>query len=338
MRRLDRYLLLAWTLIILIASASCTKEDMPDKGAGEPKRIYVMFSPGGLGDSGYNDLILTGFQRIRLDYPETELVFYTPDSLQEAEALTEKWLTGETSDIRQLFVLASSDYEDMLRDLLQEHYPDADSIPDKDILLFESPDKYDLPLRTMRISIFGASYLAGLSAADLYDDRPALVIGANPNDEPVLSAIYGFIDGWKSRSATDIDTVYMSTDWNGFIQSEKAYQKMHEWSKVYGFVFPVAGGTNNGVYKYLREHPGTMKTTGMDVDQSYLSSDIIGSVLKHIDRLVYDKISEWIETGDMQLKDHYGLGDAYSQWFWQGNIDSDILREAIRLENEYEDK
>lgn len=337
MGRLDRYLLFAWTLLILIASASCTKEDMTDKGTGNP-RIYVMFSPGGLGDSGYNDLILTGFQRVRLDYPETELIFYMPDSPQEAEALTEKWLAEGTPSGRQLFVLASSDYEQMLRNLLQKHYPDADSIPDKDILLFESPNKYSLPIRTMRISIFGASYLAGLSAAEGYDDRPALVIGANPNDEPVLSAIYGFIRGWESRSASEIDTVHMSTDWNGFIQAEQAYRKMHEWSKEYGFVFPVAGGTNNGVYKYLRENPGTMKTTGMDVDQSYLSSDIIGSVLKHIDRLIYDKISEWIETADMQLKDHYGLGDGYSQWFWNGDIGSDILREAIRLENEYEDK
>lgn len=328
---------LFYLLILLLLSVSCSKGELPKEDTAI-KKIHVMYSPGGLGDSGYNDLILSGFQRIRLDCPEVCMIFYTPASIEDAQTIMYKWLNDSNTSDDELFVLASSDYENMLRELLERDFSESETVKEKDILLFESPNSYSLPVSTMRISIFGASYLAGISAADSCGDMPALVVGANPKDEPVLSAVYGFIEGWKSRSRSAIDTVYMSTDWNGFIQSEKAYQKMHEWSKTYGFVFSVAGGTNNGIYRYLRENPGTMKTTGMDVDQSYLCSDIIGSVLKHIDRLVYNMMTGWIETGKISAKEYYGLSDGYAQWLWPNEIDSDLMRTAIRLENEYEDR
>lgn len=291
-----------------------------------------MFSPGGLGDLGYNDLILNGFLRLRLDYPNVCFVFYTPDSIEDAETIVSNWISEPDSGNEELFVLASSDYEDMIRDILVNGH----LATNKDLLLMESPNTYSRPIRTLRISIYGASYLAGISAAADYGDQPALVVGANPYDKPVLSAIHGFMDGWQSATQSKVDTVFMASDWNGFIQSEKAYHMMDEWRKEYGFVFPVAGGTNNGIYRYLREHPESMKTAGMDTDQSYLCSDIIGSVIKHIDQLVYDSMSEWIETGDISNNEYYGLHDGYAEWLWPESISNDMMETAIRKEYEYE--
>lgn len=295
-----------------------------------------MFSPGGLGDMGYNDLILNGFLKLRMDYPNVCFVFYTPNSIKDAKEIVEDWISKPDSDAKELFVLASSDYEDMIRDILYKQTSDNKLVTNKDLLLLESPNNYSLPIRTLRISIYGASYLAGISAATKYGNKPALVVGANPYDKPVLSAIYGFMDGWQSATQSKVDSMFMALDWNGFIQSEKAYHMMDEWHNEYGFVFPVAGGTNNGIYKYLREHPGSMKTAGMDTDQSYLCSDIIGSVIKHIDQLVYDSISEWIETGDISNNDYFGLHDGYAEWLWPESISHDIMETAIYKENEYE--
>lgn len=332
-----RFVNIAVIFSLLLSCVSCGKETYPYDVPAETE-VYVMFSPGGLGDQGYNDLILTGFLRLRQAYPDICFIFYTPDSVEEAETIVTDWIAAPAGSGDELFVLASSDYEDMIKGVLdgQSRYDSPGS--GKDILLIESSNRDSLPVRTLRISIYGASYLAGLSAAGQYGDRPALVVGANPNDEPVLSAVYGFMDGWKSAAATGIDTVFMSTDWNGFIMSEEAYRKMGEWAQAYGFVFPVAGGTNNGIYKYLREYPGSMKTAGMDTDQSYLCSDIIGSVLKHIDRLVYDAVSQWIETGDIAEEGYCGLHDGYAEWLWPETIDDGTMQTAIRKENEYENR
>lgn len=324
------------SIVFFLSGVSCTERKIIHDNLCN-KRISVVFSPGGLGDSGYNDLILEGFQRIRRDFPDdVDIMFYMPDSLSQARDILVQWLEAESLYDDELFVLASSDYEDMLRDVFLDIYPDKTAGPEKDLMLLESYNRYSLPVRTLRIASFGASYMAGVQAATEYGTRPALVMAANPYDRPVLSAVCGFIEGWKSASSEKVDTVCMSADWNGFIQSDKAYQKMHEWCNEYGFVFPVAGGTNNGIYKYLRENPGSAKTAGMDVDQSFLCADIIGSVLKHLDNLIYDSLQEWIVRGDMCLKEFYGLEDGYSEWDCPDFPDDGIKGTAVIKEHEYE--
>lgn len=332
-----RFFNLTGIFFVLLSCVSCTKEVFPND-VPAPARVNVVFSPGGLGDQGYNDLILAGFLKLRLAYPDVCFIFYTPESVEEAETIVTDWIAAPAGSTDELFVLASSDYEDMISGILdgQSRYDSPGT--GKDILLMESRNRDSLPILTLRISTYGASYLAGLSAAEHYGDRPAVVVGANPYDEPVLSAVYGFMDGWKSVTATGIDTVFMSTDWNGFIMSEEAYRMAGEWAQTYGFVFPVAGGTNNGIYKYLREYPGSMKTAGMDTDQSYLCSDIVGSVLKHIDRLVYDAVGQWIETGDIAEQGYCGLHDGYAEWLWPETIDEETMQTAIGKEDEYENR
>lgn len=325
------------SFVLLQACFACTEEYIEPEEYTYTKQISVVFSPGGLGDSGYNDLILTGFQKLRKSNPDgVKIMYYMPDSLPQARKILEKWLEQKNAYNDELFVLASSDYENMLKDVLSEQYPDNEIDPEKDILLLESYNQYSLPVYTLRITTFGASYLAGVQAATEYGEKPALVVAANPYDKPVLSAVNGFMEGWKSVSAEKADTLCMAGDWKGFIMAEEAYQGMHEWSKEYGFVFSVAGGTNNGIYRYLREHPGSMKTVGMDIDQSYLCADIIGSVLKHLDNIIYDSLQEWIKSGKIQTMDFHGLIDGYAEWYSPVATDKEIIETAIRKEHEYE--
>lgn len=329
--------IIAVILCLAALACSCSKqESVQDPAAG--KQIRVMFSPGGIGDQGYNDLILAGFQKLRMDRSDVSLIFHMPDSLPQAQEIFTDWLNGASGGKDELFVLASSDYESMLSEVLEAH--GGAGLSDnrqKQILLMESSNPDSLPVHTLRISIYGASYLAGISAAKECGSSPALVMAANPHDKPVLSAVEGFIDGWTSAGGSQIDTVCMANDWTGFIKYEEAYSRMDEWSKKYGFIFPVAGGTNNGIYKYLRENQSQMKTAGMDVDQSYLCADIIGSVLKHIDKLVYDAISEWIDDGSIRERSFCGLAEGYSEWLCDVKADSAMVEKAIKLENDYEE-
>lgn len=321
-------------LVLVFSGISCSKERTETTPPPE-KRITVVFSPGGIGDMGYNDLIYAGFQRLRIRFRDIPFVFHYPDSVPQAEALLTAWLDRENSCPQELFVLAGSDYEQMLGDVYRSRSAEDDA-GTGDILLFESRNPESLPVYTLRISTYGASYLAGITAAAQCGDRPALAVAANPYDRPVLSAVDGFLDGWASAAVEPADTVCMAPDWTGFIRKEEAYRKMYKWSKQYGFIFPVAGGTNQGIYKFLRENPHWTRTAGMDVDQAYLCTSIIGSVLKHIDSLVCHTVSEWIETGAIAARPFYGLSDGYAEWFTPAAVREEDIAEAVKLENEYE--
>lgn len=101
-------------------------------------QIVFLFSPGGLGDMSYNDRILEGVQRFKMENGDIDIYIYSPESLQEAEKIFADWLERPQSSIPVLFVLGSSDYEPMAELYLAEH----DLTPNKSILLFESRKQY----------------------------------------------------------------------------------------------------------------------------------------------------------------------------------------------------
>ena len=77
---------------------------------------------------------------------------------------------------------------------LAEH----DLTPNKSILLFESRKQYkDENIHTFQISMFGASYLAGVCARKCSEMTP-LVLLANNTDSPINIAKDGFIAGYGS--------------------------------------------------------------------------------------------------------------------------------------------
>lgn len=189
---------------------------------------------------------------------------------------------------------------------LAEH----DLTPNKSILLFESRKQYkDENIHTFQISMFGASYLAGVCARKCSEMTP-LVLLANNTDSPINIAKDGFIAGYGS----DCDVGYLADDWTGYVSASLAYRKMSDWAVDYDFIFPVAGGSNAGIYRYSREFEVSPYLAGMDIDQSSLSNRITGSVIKHIDQLIYRYLTEWVVTGDMPENQLYGLESGYADW------------------------
>ena len=76
-----------------------------------------------------------------------------------------------------------------------------------------------------------------------------LVLLANNTDSPINIAKDGFIAGYGS----DCDVEYLADDWTGYVSASLAYRKMSDWAVDYDFIFPVAGGSNAGIYRYSRE-------------------------------------------------------------------------------------
>ena len=322
------------TLLMAGALQACSPADETEPETLQPQVIFL-FSPGGLGDMSYNDCILEGIQRFKMEHADIDIYIHSPRSLPEAERIFSDWLARPEGDIPALFALGSSDYEP----LAEEHLAQRELTPNKSILLFESRKRYeDRNIHTFQISMFGASYLAGAVARRCSPDRKPLVLLANPSDSPIRIAKDGFTAGYGG----DCDVEYLADDWTGYVSAPLVYRQMSNWADSYDFIFPVAGGSNAGIYRYSREFEASPFLAGMDIDQSSLSNKITGSVIKHIDRLVYEYLTEWTATGTMPEERLYGLESGYADWLVApryendfGGLVNDMRQRAINMEKEY---
>ncbi|WP_300427556.1 BMP family ABC transporter substrate-binding protein [uncultured Parabacteroides sp.] len=329
-----RIFLAMTTFLVTGALSSCNHADELEPVSPIPQIVFL-FSPSGLGDMSYNDCILEGVQRFKMEHKEIDIYIYSPESLPEAEKIFSDWLKRPESDIPVLFVLGSSDYEPMVEKHLIQH----DLTPNKSLLLFESQKQYDdKQIHTFQISMFGASYLAGAVARQCTGDRKPLVLLANLSDSPINIAKDGFVAGYGS----DCDVEYLADDWTGYVSASLAYRKMSDWAVDYDFIFPVAGGSNAGIYRYSREFEDSPYLAGMDIDQSSLSNWITGSVIKHIDQLIYRYLTEWVTTGIMPENQLYGLESGYSDWLVApryandfNSLVNDMRQQAVIFEKEY---
>ena len=306
-------------ILLSVSGIACSNDnnDEPDIPTTPTPQIIVMYAPGGLGDQGYNDRILAGVQNFKKTYhDDVEMYQYSPGSLEDAGRLLIDWLSLPQSETPALFVVGSSDYENLLYEILEEQ----SLTPNKRLLLFESDGRENLPVTTFRLSIYGASYLAGVTAAELLEnDSNALILLAHPGDNVIAKAETGFRDGFKDtretlQAAGEVYTEYLAQDWSGYISTQSAYQRMSDWAKSYDYIFPVAGGSNQGIYRYTREYPDAPLTAGMDIDQSGLSRNITGCVIKHIDRVVYKYMEKWLTTGELPASSVFGLESGYTDW------------------------
>lgn len=301
------FLCLCVNLLLL----SCGAEDSTP---AEPKEklVIALFSPGGLGDRGYCDQILVGLQRVYKERADCAMLFESPQSMEEAEEVFSKWLATPSDGRESLFVLASAEYEAMAHRLLDNPTTDMNH---KAILLFETSTRFAEPhVYTFRLSMYGASYLAGVTAAVMGCTQPLVMLGSA--EDAVIRVSYdGFDDGYYDQTGQHADLGFFADDQTGYSVSQRAYEMMFDLSRSHDFIYPVAGGTNLGVYRYLREHPEGPYTAGMDIDQSAFASNITGSLIKHIDRLIAESIKSWL---DHPLNDlthmEFGLESGYVDW------------------------
>lgn len=86
-----RAILAMTTFLVTGALSSCNHTDELEPESPAPQIVFL-FSPGGLGDMSYNDRILEGVQRFKMENGDIDIYIYSPESLQEAEKIFADWL------------------------------------------------------------------------------------------------------------------------------------------------------------------------------------------------------------------------------------------------------
>ena len=93
----------------------------------------------------------------------------------------------------------------------------------------------------------------------------------------------------------------------------RAYELTDSLTETHRFIYPIAGGSNQGVYRYSRENPDKFYTAGMDVNLSAYSAHIVFSTVKHIDRAVAEYLTAWNEQKELpDLHTTYGIGSGHA--------------------------
>jgi len=152
----------------------------------------------------------------------------------------------------------------------------------------------DLPnLRMCEVTAYGASYLAGVLAAKASTSRH---IGIMYGTRWTLLESFGqgFRDGARAADpAVAIEEEYIEeTSVHGFNNPQKAQAIARS---MYGngtdVIYTVAGYSGTGVIAEAKRAPGRY-VIGVDSDQTDLGPRVVlASVVKHIDRAVYDSIA-----------------------------------------------
>ena len=334
MRILYIYSILSFFLLLF---TGCRKEEFDFKHSNA--RVEVVLSPGGVGDQGYNDKILRGFQQAAAKYGFT-LALHIPEAKEQGIQIYDDWLNTPLDDDceRSLFVFSGSEYEYLLEDL---------TLPDdirKDVLMFETEREFD-GIYTFFVGCYAASYLAGAtSVMDNYgEEQKALVIAANPHDRHLKRAVDGYRDGYLAAGGYGCDVHYLSDEVDGGYQmQDEAYRYCMENKDNYMYFFSAAGASNKGVYRFSRE---TLTfAVGMDDDMSLFSYFIGVSVVKHMDKVVLDVIGDLLNKRPIPYHQDFTYASGYEELVFKPGVTedwfldiSDIRRNIIEIEQKYEE-
>ena len=321
----------------LLLFTGCRKEEI---GFIHNYRVEVVLSPGGVGDQGYNDKILRGFQKAAVEYGFT-LAVHVPDKKEHGIQIYEDWLSAPLDDDckRSLFVFSGSEYEY----LLDEGLTLSDDTR-RDVLLLESEKEYD-GIYTFNVGCYAASYLAGATCVldNNGEEQKALIIAANPHDRQVKRAVEGYRDGYLAAGGTGCDIHYLSEETDGgYRMQDEAYQFCLENDGNYMYYFSAAGASNKGMYRFSRESYNL--AVGMDDDMGFFSSLITMSVVKHMDKVVIDVLGDLLENRDIPYHQKFTYSSGYEEMVFSEGMSadffldiSDIRNRIVEIEQSYEE-
>ena len=319
----------------LVLFAGCRKEELDFSHA----RVEVVLSPGGVGDQGYNDKILSGFQKAAVQYGFT-LAVHIPVEAEQGIRIYEDWLNNPLDDEcnRSLFVFAGGEYAHLLKDLV---LPEDDRM---DVLMFETEEEVD-GIYTFRIGCYAACYLAGATSVldNAGEEQKALIIAANPHDKYLKQLVDGYRDGYLAAGGDGCDVHYLSDKpEDGYQMQDEAYKYCMKVQGEYLYYFSAAGSSNKGVYRYSREN--FEFAVGMDDDMSLFASFIFMSVVKHMDKVVMDVIGDLLKNRDIPYHQDFTYASGYEEMVFKPGVTedwfldiSDIRNRIVEIEQSYEE-
>lgn len=297
-----------------------------------------MLSPKGVGDQGYNDNILRGFQKASNQYGFT-LTIHIPEEKEQGIHIYEDWLNSKLDDEcqRSLFIFSGSEYEYFLEELTQP------KDFRKDVLMFETDKQVD-GIYTFSVGCYAACYLAGAtSVLEVTDNQKALIIAANPHDKNVKRAVEGYRDGYMAAGGYSCDVYYLSNEQDGGYQmQDEAYQYCMTNRGNYMFYFSAAGASNKGLYRFSREN--LELAVGMDNDMSLFSYMIPMSVVKHMDKAINDILIELLKNENIPYHQSFTYSSGYEELVYKHEYTAELYRDIteirkhiVEIEERYEE-
>mgnify|MGYP003293135380 CR=1 FL=1 len=300
-----------YILLICLTFLSCKK----DEGTPYTHRIIAIASANGIGDKGYLDVVVLGYEQIYYNLDNSKYMqICMPLTTDEAYQIALKNIEKAKDGVPTLIIFGSSEYLDIVEKLKKNTSISGSNVS---VLLFEvdslAPASNDINYYSFIISTYKACYDAGKYVADKRFRNPLIWL-SNPIDVQMDYFRDGFSDGYYDVTGVRPDVRYLADDYSGYSMSDSAYRAMAELDSLYDFIFPVMGGSNLGIYRYLREHPDGPYVAGMDVDQSKYAKNIIGCLIKNIDRAVVDFTNDWIEGKEIPQQQVFDASSGYIEW------------------------
>jgi basic membrane lipoprotein Med (substrate-binding protein (PBP1-ABC) superfamily) len=300
-------------IFLAFLSASCSNGDgkLKPQNAERKATITLLVSPNGLGDNGYNDDAAAGVFGFA-QQTGTRMRLLLPDDEADARDMYRQWLTDNEHTDSAVLILGSSAYEQMAR---------GASAADKDrlrsmqkrggrVLLFESNARID-GISTVMVSHYGVSWLAGAMSKGF----DALILAAATGVPALEESIAGFRDARAKYDNSCKTTLhYLSDSEEGFAMPDSAYhyiaRRADESLNYDEMIFPLLGGSESGVMRYLNDDIFTMALmVGMDVDQTGQSSRIPFSVVIRIGDVIRRYLDEWHNGHEWPGHQRLGISD-----------------------------
>lgn len=307
------------TLSLMVASLyfSACGEDSDNK-SDSPLRVYLMLPFAGLGDRSFADGAYEGLVHASLDmniYKKAFKASTTEEAREELFTLIDSPKIG-----REMIIAVGYDYTS----LLEEAECDYGGRP---VVFLDSSLDYCENLKSVVYSTFAPSFLAGVAAMEVSQMKAAGAIGGM-DIPPVNTFIRGFQAGVEWAGGRYIGTAYVSEEVNGFWSPATAQTIAETMYREADIVFPVAGGSNSGVFEAAKNGENRY-ALGVDSDQSYLGKGIIiGSVVKRLDVSVYEAIREVAQGSFTPGTFDVGLEEQETE-FLVNEVFEDYVREAI---------
>lgn len=306
--------LLPWIL-------SCSEEEPYTLLNNPVKSVKLLLPTNGLGDMSFSDDIMRGVLQAQ---KEKGFLFYyhVPSDNKDAEEKLKAWQEDNSADC-SLIILGSNEYENLARNIVSEGEKNT-------YLLIEASSRnFNIPV--FRFSGYGVSFLAGVAAYIQTVAETAAYLGGQQGHSYIEECYTGFRDGYLYAGGKAVVAVYLSDAPDGFSMAQRAWQLADSLYQKYSFIYPVAGGSNSGVYRWLRNNQDQAKyAAGVDVDQSIYSDHIIGSMIKKVGKSLEDYIHLWMEGEEIPQWNLFDLQSGYT-YFQIAKPYEDNLKEALRL-------
>lgn len=337
-------MVIAIVVSLLWIITACEKEKEEPIAIPPQPIVRVLIASSGLGDMSYNDNIFRAVLEAQQEH-NFQLEYVSPRTAKEAEATFRLWKAEEEEEkekeeeentSRPYFtILAASEFEELARSI-------TSPTPVNNYLLFDTKAG-DLPIPVFHFTGYGVSFLAGVAAYTQTKAEKAAYLGGQQHEAFIAECYEGFRDGYLYAGGKEVAETYLATTQKGFAMPQRAYEMADSLYQLYPFIYAMAGNSNNGVYQYLRDYPDGKYTAGVDVDQSAYSNQIIGSMIKEVDRCIKQYIDLWMQGEKVPMREWYTLESDYMSFKiaeqYQSRLEqvvADHLPIAIKKEIEYE--